>query len=728
MPKLGVGRSVHRLAALFVAATGLLMPSLSGTGIAFAEEFDRDHLRIDVLSNRADLVSGGDALVQVELPAGLSPGGVRVELNGHDVTASFAIRSDGRFLGVVTGLEVGPNDLTARAASVEAARIVITNHPIGGPIFSGAQVQPWVCRNATNGLPAPQDAQCDVPVQFRFVYKSATGQFAPYDPANPPPAGQIASTTTDQGVTVPYVVRIERGVMDRGIYDIAVLSDPSTPWAPWASQRSWNHKVVWAFGPSAAVHHSNGPPQPVLIDMALSRGFMVANNSLNTHGQNENMVVSAEAAMMLKEHIAETYGAIRYTIGMGCSGGSIEQYVMSADYPGLIDGIMPNCSYQDSWTTGTEVGDCHLLVHYFNVTAPGTFRPSQQAAVEGTQDTSVCALWDVTFAQGGNPSLAANCDLPASAVYNAVTNPTGVRCTPQDYEVAIWGTRPQDGFAKRPSDNRGIQYGLKALNAGHITPDQFITLNEGIGGVDIDNNFQAARTEANPGSISIAYRAGQVTNGREWAQIPIIDLRGSHNTNDIHTDFHSYAARARLDEANGTHANQIIWTWAAGPGLFQNIVPAPAVALQSFLLMDRWLSAIESDRRDVPLRRKVLEDKPRDAVDACFVNGTEITDQAACRATFPFFADARIAAGGPLADNVMQCRRKSPKPGDYSVTFAPDQWARLKQAFPTGVCDFSRRGVDQRASVSWLTFAAGPGGEPLGPAPRSSPPSESGGH
>jgi len=343
----------------------------------------------------------------------------------------------------------------------------------------------------------------------------------------------------------------------------------------------------------------------------------------------------------------------------------------------------------------------------------------------GTQDTSVCAVWDATFAQGGNPSLAANCDLPASLVYNPATNPTGVRCTPQDYEVAIWGTRPRDGFAKRPVDNVGMQYGLDALNAttpaARITPDQFIALNQRIGGVDIDLNFQSARTVADPGSVAIAYRAGQVTNGAEWADVPIIDLRGSHNVNDIHTDFHSYAARARLDEANGTHANQIIWTWQGGPGLFQNITPSPAVALQSFLLMDRWLSAIETDRRQLPLSQKVLRDKPSDAVDACFVNGQEVTDQATCRAAFPFFGDARIAAGGPLADNVIQCRRKPIDPSDYAVTFTASQLAQLRAIFPTGVCDFSRPGVAQRPSVSWLTFTNGPGGEPLGPAPRSHP-------
>ncbi|HSR26071.1 MAG TPA: DUF6351 family protein, partial [Candidatus Eisenbacteria bacterium] len=53
--------------------------------------------------------------------------------------------------------------------------------------------------------------------------------------------------------------------------------------------------------------------------------------------------------------------------------------------------------------------------------------------------------------------------------------------------------------------------------------------------------------------------------------------------------------------------------------------------------------------------------------------------------------------------------------------FTADQWARLQRAFPTGVCDWRLPGVNQRPSVSWLTFAGGPGGEPLGPAPTSRP-------
>ena len=48
------------------------------------------------------------------------------------------------------------------------------------------------------------------------------------------------------------------------------------------------------------------------------------------------------------------------------------------------------------------------------------------------------------------------------------------------------------------------------------------------------------------------YRTGQVTHGTQLANVPIIDLRGSeHLFNDIHTDYHSYVMRARLDAANG---------------------------------------------------------------------------------------------------------------------------------------------------------------------------------
>ena len=703
---------------LLVLAGCVVIPSASG------DPGNGGQPQLLVLSNRADLISGGDALVQVSLPGRVDPASVHVSLNGSDVTSAFAVRPNGAYEGVVTGLANGDNDLMAQMKNGPTVHLTITNHPIGGPVFAGPQVQPWVCRTVT-GFPAPTDAQCDGTPIVSFTYMNATTHsFQPYNPASPPAASSIASTTTDQGVTVPYIVRSEKGAMDRGLYDVSVLADPSGTWAPWASQPTWNHKVLYQFGGGTAPWHTNGSPQNDLVDLALSRGFMVANNNLNIRGDNANDVVSAEALMMLKEHIAETYGSIRYTIGTGCSGGSIQQYVIAADYPGLLNGIQPNCSFQDSWTTGNEVNDCHLLLHYFGSGGNG-FTTAQQAAVMDVRDPGVCTAWNVSFAPVSIPSRVQNCNLQgtpfAANVYNAATNPGGIRCTIQDYQSAIWGLRPSDGFARSPFANVGVQYGLTALNAGTITPEQFVALNQGIGGTDIDLNFTAARTQPDTVADGIAYRTGQVTNGTQLANVPIIDLRGSeHLFNDIHTDYHSYVMRARLDAANGGHGNQLIWTWDAA-FVSSNITPPAAIALKSFLTMDSWLSAMESDTRSVPLSQKVLDDKPATATDECFIGPalTETTDAAACAAAFPHFGDARLAAGEPLVDNAEQCQLKPLDPADYPVTFTADQWARLQQAVPDGVCDWTQPPVGFGPSIPWLTFAGGPGGEPVGPAPVS---------
>ena len=434
---------------LLVLAGCILIPAASGrtfaAGSTATAKGPGGKIDLVVLSNRADLISGGDALVQAVLPNKVAPSSVHVSLNGADITSAFAVRPNGNFEGLVTGLAVGDNDLAASAGTGPTSHLTITNHPSGGPVFAGPQVQPWVCE-PVNGFPAATNAQCDGTPIFSFSYMdTSTHTFKPYNPASPPAAGLVATTTTDQGVTVPYIVRSEHGAMDRGLYDVSVLANPAGTWAPWASQSGWNHKVLYQFGGGTAPWHTNGAPSSDLIDLALSRGFMVANNNLNIRGDDGNDVVSAEALMMLKEHIAETYGGIRYTIGTGCSGGSIQQYVIAADYPGLLDGLQPNCSFQDSWTTGNEVNDCHLLLNYFGSGGNG-FTTAQEAAVMDVRDPGVCTAWNASFSPVSIPSLVSNCHLQntpfASLVYNPVTNPGGVRCTIQDYQSAIWGFRP----------------------------------------------------------------------------------------------------------------------------------------------------------------------------------------------------------------------------------------------------------------------------------------------
>ena len=67
--------------------------------------------------------------------------------------------------GSSTGhLREGRTRLGARIRHGGAARLIVTNHPIGGPVFAGPQIQPWACQDGA------QDAQCNQPPTFRFLY------------------------------------------------------------------------------------------------------------------------------------------------------------------------------------------------------------------------------------------------------------------------------------------------------------------------------------------------------------------------------------------------------------------------------------------------------------------------------------------------------------------------------------------------------------------------------
>lgn len=679
--------------------------------------------RIVVLSGRADAVTGGDALVEVELPAGADPAGVRVDVDARDVTGQLALREDGRFLGRVTGLAVGPNVVTVRLGQrTGGARLTLTDHPLTGPVFSGPHVEPFVCGTEAAGLGPPTDADCSAPSRVDFFFRHAvTGAFEPYDPAAPPDPALVATTTTDQDRRLPYLVRRERAVIDRGIADIAVLWDPSDPtWEPWDRQAGWNGKLYYLFGPNCGPRYAQGAPQlDVLADRALSQGFMVATSTLNHMGMNCNDVTAAESLMMVKEHIVETYGEIRFTMGEGASGGSMQQHLIAANYPGLLDGIQPQASFPDIWTVVPEAVDCELLVGYFAAAPPELWAdPTDRAAVSGHADIGPCTLWaerndfgriwlDPTVGCGGGVRGTPR------GIYGP-DNPGGVRCTLQDYNANVFGLRAADGFANRPWDNVGVQYGLRALQAGQISAEQFVDLNARVGGIDIDFNLTPERAAADEAALHAAYRTGKVLRGDHLDEVAIIDLRPD-SSHEIHTNFHSWSTRERLLAANGHAGNQVILT---GPSA------TPPDALQrSFDQLDAWLEAIEADGSADPLPARVVRARPADLQDACYVAGpVGVTEPAACSTVYPAYGDPRIAAGAPLADDVLKCRLAPLDRGSYPVVFTDPQWARLVEAFPTGVCDWASPGVGQdEPLVAWASFTAGPGGQPLGPEPVSTP-------
>jgi len=76
-----------------------------------------------------------------------------------------------------------------------------------------------------------------------------------------------------------------------------------------------------------------------------------------------------------------------------------------------------------------------------------------------------------------------------------------------------------------------------------------------------------------------------------------------------------------------------------------------------------------------------------------------------CETLFPTFGDTRTAAGGGLAGDTLKCQLKPLNFADYPVTYTAAQHARLQAAFPTGVCDFSKPGVDERPPLgAWLDY------------------------
>ena len=702
-------------------------------GLAAGVACAADSVQIYVLSNRADLISGGDALVELVVAPAVAASPIRVTVGTRDVTGAFAKLPDGSYLGRIDGMAVGDNIVTAQLPNGHGARITITNHPAGGPVFNGPQVQPWSCNAGAT------DALCTRAPSYQYFYVPAgidpwavpgligapgmpDPYFMSYDPANPTPAALIAQTTTDQGQTVSFIVRVETGSTDRGQYQIAVLFDPTRPWDYRNPQRGWNRKLFLIGGASCGISYQEGAAPGVLYGKVLSRGFATMSTALEVTGNNCNLVLQAESLMMAKEHLIEAYGLVRYTFSIGGSGASIVQQWTANAYPGIYDGLIVEASFPDAWTELINTEDCISLVDYWTDptrwAAGIAWTPIDMVAVENGDAPSGCAAFAETFKGNFTPADETG-QVPAGEVYDPQLNPGGVRGTIWDYSVSQLGRRPAKawgpvekalgiGFANRPLDTVGIQYGFKALLNGQLTPAQFVDMNAKVGGHDIDYNAQPQRTVADPAALSVVYRSGYLNEANNL-HVPIIDIRGTSNV-EIHDSFHSWSMRARLDRANGNHDNQVIWDSFTSSGF----VIDQALENQAFFLMDQWLSAIEADTSSRSLAQKVVYDKPAAAVDRCTLPGTGV----AAPCVIPQSGSARLGAGEPLTDDTAKCQLKPMKQADYlPVQFTDAQWNQLRGAFPTGVCDYTKAGVNQQRTVPWLTYKSGPGGQPLGDPP-----------
>jgi hypothetical protein len=293
-----------------------------------------------------------------------------------------------------------------------------------------------------------------------------------------------------------------------------------------------------------------------------------------------------------------------------------------------------------------------------------------------------------------------------------------VHWTHWDDLKTIYGVGP-DGYARSAWDNVGVQYGLTALRAGHLTPAEFIDLNARVGtwkaardmvtegcpyvpatcsdpaqfdpwsarnmrlspaGVASGRSgaepavkrpwletspdggaTPAPRTTGDSHAIAASYRSGLVFTGD--IDIPIIDWRHYlEDELDMHNSHQSFASRKRMLDKDGRAGNQVIWFTDARPAVAFDQTP------QALAVIDQWMANIRSHPA-----RGVVGNKPALAVDRCFdTAGNEIAagpdvwagildnrPAGPCTQRFPLYGTSRTVAGGPIKGGVFACDRQS---------------------------------------------------------------------
>jgi hypothetical protein len=688
-----------------------------------------DGIGIEVRSSQPDRVTGDDALIRVTPAPGEGVADLRVDLDGTDVTSQLT-ETDGALEGVVVGFVEGTSTLRARSTSApeETAVQRIRAWPRTGPMISGPQVPLLACSTVEHGLGEPTDANCSAPttVTWRYVTSDRRVVDLPDPAAVPADAATVRFATPDGDHQGPFVIRRERGVLNRSVYDIVSVhrspadggQGPGDTGGPGASATTaWSGRLVYRFGAGCAAGHGQGRSLTPAEDVALlEQGHAVATATFNTGAVQCNDVVSAETTMMVKERVIETLGVPTATIGEGASGGAMQVHLIAQNYPGLLDGAVAVEAFPDTVTVFSGLADCLLLERWYDTPTGAGLSPSQRAAVNGHASDATCRGWQERFGSFLDPTAGCDPAIPADRIYDRETNPGGIRCTIYDLAVNVYGRDPATGAANRPLDNVGLQYGLDALNDGAISFEQFVALNRQIGGFDADGGPQADRHEAAFETVAAAHETGRVSSGvGDQAAIPIIEVDiWNDPSGDIHDLVRPFSLRDRLTRGGSPEQAPGLRIWSREPadsGEGELAATTGDATLDAIAAVSSWLDALEG--RGGP-RAEALDDaRPLAAEDSCQppgvatpVRGVHVWDEDSdCRTRYGVSGDPRIAAGAPRANDILKCELKAVDPADYEMELTVSEYEELLEVFPLGVCDWAFSGVGQTApSMTDRTF------------------------
>ncbi len=519
-----------------------------------------------------------------------------------------------------------------------------------GPILSGPHQYPFICTTVENGLgqalvdnqdgignaifpeingvpvftadPIGYSKNCSIATRVDYLYFSTIADnFLPLeDPANVP---ADAEQLTINGETVNFVIRLERGTINRFIYSIAMLApfSESLEKPQHLDNSAWNRKLVYSFQGGVGIGHFQGYFSPdkdhALHYESLKRGYAVTYSTGNRTGTHYNLTLMEETALMVKGHFESVYGKPKFTIGVGGSGGAIQQYVLAQNNRHIIDAAIAQMSYPDMITQTTHLADCELLERYFDIeyTLDSSSRWGdwlQRPLIGGlvTNNTAFVDPWSLSPyapAPGSSECINGWRELMQGVMNPKMTHPdyfaalqlyryppeviTNIKWTHWD-ELGNIYPKDEHDYAYNTVDNVGVQYGLGALINKDINKQEFLDINACVGGwkqppeMTLDNypwnpdadpltfdpwsqvnmnlnlfckiGIPAPRTEGSIAAMNAAYNSKQVFTGK--INIPIIDMRWYlEPILDMHHSQGSFAVRARMLEQQGHAENQIIW-------------------------------------------------------------------------------------------------------------------------------------------------------------------------
>ena len=576
--------------------------------------------------------------------------------------------------------------------------------------------------------------QCQAPTVVQYRYRTAGGDTKTLPPDATSLPGDIAYLAVADlvgadhmdlgGATqIPYLFRFERGTLpeNRFIYSTAMLVPLDEVIARAGGDDSlstahWNGRLLYSFDGGVGIGHSQGDLSTgqATMDEALRLGHAIVYSSGTRTSTHYNLMLGGRTAVELKAHFVSEFGDPLYTVGIGGSGGGVQQYVYAQNLPGLIDAAIPQYSFPDMTTQTIHIGDCELLERYMDVQDSANPRWADWGnrkileglnSIEGftsdwsnrTSDTGSDECiegWRGATPLAMNPTfgLAVGADEAILPYLGELLGKIGAGqpAVPDDFpdlgrlmrtsadpadrvewthwaDVAeVYGIDPATGYARVPWDNVGVQYGLRAVADGTITPQEFLDTNAGAGswkesneavpescgmvkamagdelgtvgkliglctGDELDQyssrqmnltddlSVPAPRRAADVSAITSAFRSGLEFDGHLSREIPIIDAR--HYLEDqlnMHNSHQSFSARERIRRAMGNADNQLIWFLDARP----DIDDAATTQLMNdgFHVMDQWMLNILANPAT-----SVAAAKPAGAVDRCWnTDGTEI--------------------------------------------------------------------------------------------------------